>query len=209
MLKGKRQLARSGVPGSTVALTDGQLRAYLAAFAAIAPEFDEMRQMRQQVSNLPRSILEPAAESSDAATTITVGGIDWQSQAQLLKLPKSTVFLCRHRTKNEFAIIQQFPAESAYAKANGQSEILLRNDDSRQLVSEYVGRAQHTLRFMASNLVARAQRVAFERFPECNPGNIVQAISERCLYAGGESLTVMEPVDSGDPPNPGYSDLKS
>jgi flagellar biosynthesis component FlhA len=193
MLKGKRQLARSVVPGSTVALTNRQLHAYTAAFAAISPEFDEMQQMGQQVRNLPRSILEAAAESSDAAT-ITVGGIVWQTQAQLLKLPKSTVYLCRHPTENEFAIIQQFPAESAYAKANGQGEILLRNDDSRQLVSEYVGRAQHTLRFMASNLVARAQHVAFERFPECNPGNVVQAISERCLLAVGESLTVMESV---------------
>ena len=61
-------------------------------------------------------------------------------------------------------------------------------------MSEYVGCAQHTLRFIASNLVARAQRVAFERFPEYNPGNVVQAISERCLHAVGESLTVMESV---------------
>ena len=194
MLKGKRQLVRSVVPDSTVGLTHRQLRAYTAAFAAISPEFDEMQQMGQQVSNLPRSILEPAAKSSDTAPTITVEGIDWQTQTQLLKLPKSTVYLCRHPTENEFAIIQQFPAESAYAKVNGQSEILLRNDDSRQLVSEYVGRAQHTMRFMASNLVARAQRVAFEQFPEYNPGNVVQAISERCLLAVGESLTVMESV---------------
>lgn len=194
MLRGKRQLAKSVVPGSTVALTHRQLRAYTAAFAAISPEFDEMQEMGQQVRNLPHSILEPTAESSDTTTTITVERIDWQAQTQLLKLPKSTIYLCRHPTENEFAIIQQFPAESAYAKANGQSEILLRSDDSRQLVSEYVGRAQHTLRFMASNLVARAQHVAFEQFPECNPGNVVQAISERCLLAVGESLTVMESV---------------
>jgi flagellar biosynthesis component FlhA len=194
MLKGKRQLARSVVPDSTVALSHRQLRAYTAAFAAISPEFDEMQEMGQQVRNLPRSIMEPAAESSGAASTITVEGIGWQSQTRLLKLPKSTIYLCRHPTENEFAIIQQFPAESAYAKANGQSEILLRNDDSRQLVSEYVGWAQHTMRFMASNLVARAQRVAFEQFPEYNPGNIVHAISERCLHAVGESLTVMESV---------------
>jgi hypothetical protein len=194
MLKGKRQLAKSVVPGSTVALTHSQLHAYTAAFAAISPEFDEMRQMGQQVRDLPRSILNPPVEASDTTTTITVEGIDWQTQTQLLKLSKSAIYLCRHPTENEFAIIQQFPAESAYAKANGQDEILLRNDDSRQLVSEYVGWAQHTLRFMASNLVARAQRVAFEQFPEYNPGRVVQAISERCLLAVGESSTVKESV---------------
>ena len=173
-------------------LTHRQLRAYTAAFAAISPEFDEMQQMGQQVRDLPRSILRAATESSDTAPTITVEGIDWQTQTQLLKKPKSMIYLCRHPTENEFAIIQQFPVESAYAKANGQGEILLRGDDPRQLVSEYIGWAQHTLRFMASNLVARAQRVAFERFPEDKPGKVVQAISQRCLLAAGESLTVME-----------------
>ncbi|MGO9609934.1 MAG: hypothetical protein ACLPT4_09885 [Verrucomicrobiia bacterium] len=109
-------------------------------------------------------------------------------------MPKSAVLLCRHPTENEFAIIQRFPAESAYAKANGQGEILLKNADAGHLVNEYAGRAQHTLRFMASNLVSKAQRVAFEQFPEHNPGRVTRAISDRCLLAVGESLTVMEPV---------------
>ena len=47
---------------------------------------------------------------------------------------------------------------------------------------------------MASNLVAKAQRVAFERFPEHNPGKVVRAISERCLLVVGESLAVSESV---------------
>ena len=194
MLKRKGQVVRSIAPGSRVRLTPGQLNAYTAAFATISPAFEEMQQTKRQLGRFPQSILEAVAGSSDTGTTITVGGIEWHTQTQLLKLPKSEIYLCRNPTENEFAIIQQFPAESVYARANGQGEILLRSDNSRQLVSEYVGWAQNTLRFMASNLVAQAQRVAFEQFPQHNPGRVVRAVSERCLSAVGESLTLTESI---------------
>ena len=48
MLKRKGQVVGSIVPGSTVRLTPGQLKAYTAAFEAISPEFDELRQMQEQ-----------------------------------------------------------------------------------------------------------------------------------------------------------------
>ena len=194
MLKRKGQVVGSIVPGSTVRLTPGQLNAYTAAFEAISPEFDELRQMQRQVDKLPHTILEQPSSSPDTPATIAAEGIEWQTQAQLLTLPKSAILLCRHPTENEFAIIQRFPAESAYAKANGQGEILLKSADAGHLVNEYAGRAQHTLRFMASNLVSKAQCVAFEQFPEHSPGRVTRAISERCLLAVGESLTVMEQV---------------
>src|ERR1700686_5426965 len=113
MLKRKGQVVGAMVPGSTVRLTPGQLNAYTAAFEAISPEFDELRQMQRQVPKLPHAILEQPSSSPDTATTITAEGIEWQWQAQLLTLPKSAVLLCRHPMENEFAIIQQFPAESA------------------------------------------------------------------------------------------------
>jgi hypothetical protein len=195
MLKRKGQVPEPIVPRSIVPMTSGQLNAYTAAFAAISPEFDKMQKIGQQVRNLPRAISEPATKSSDTTTTITIEGIGWQTQTRLLKLPKSEIYLCRHSTENGFAIIQRFPPESTYAKANGPGEIILTNTDPRELVHEYAGWAQHTLRFMASNLVAKAQRVAFEQFPEHKPGKVVRAISRRCLEAVNESLAVTESMD--------------
>ena len=194
MLKRKGQVVGSIVPGSAARLSPGQFKAYTAAFEAISPEFDELRQMQRQVDKLPHTILEQPSSSPNTVATITAEGIEWQTQVQLLTLPKSAILLCRHPTENEFAIIQRFPTESAYAKANGQGEILLKSADAGHLVSEYAGWAQHTLRFMASNLVSKAQCVAFEQFPEHSPGRVTRAISQRCLLAVGESLTVMEPV---------------
>src|ERR1039458_6234593 len=142
MLKRKGQVVGSIVPGSTVRLTPGQLNAYTVAFEVISPEFDELRQMQRQVDKLPHTILEQPSSSPDTVATITAEGIEWQRQAQLLTLPKSAVLLCRHPTENEFAIIQRFPTESAYAKANGQGEILLKSADAGRLVSEYADSAQ-------------------------------------------------------------------
>jgi hypothetical protein len=194
MLKRKGQIAGSVVPGSAVRLTPSQLNAYTAAFAVIQPEFDELRQMGQQVRSLPHSILERVVEPSDIATTVTVEGIEWRTQAQLLKLPKSEMYLCRKSTGKEFAIVQCFQEGAPYAKTNGGTEILQTGNDSHQLVSDYAADIRHTLRFMASNLVAKAQRVAFEQFPEHNPGKVVRAVSERCLLALGESLMITESV---------------
>jgi hypothetical protein len=192
MLKRHGEIPGSIVPGSTVRLTTGQFNAYTAAFATIQPEFDEMRQIERQVKRFTEMTLDRSTDSDDGAVTIVADGTEWQAQAQLLKLPKSAIFLCRERMGNECAIIQRFSPESTYAKANGQDEILSRAADPRHLVSEYAALFQHTLRFMASNLVAKAQRVAFEQFPEHRPGKVVRAISERCLLAVGESLTLAE-----------------
>ncbi|HUK82750.1 MAG TPA: hypothetical protein VLZ12_09005 [Verrucomicrobiae bacterium] len=195
MLKRKRQAAYSLVPGSSVRLTAGELNAYTAAFSMIQPEFEELRQMQRQMESFLQAALEPSPQSPATPTGVTAEGIEWQAQSQLLQLPKSAILLCRHLVKDEFAIIQQFPADSGYAKARGQAEVLQRASDPRELVREYGNQVQHTLRFMASNLVAKAQRVAFEQFPEHNPGKVVNAISQRCRLAVGESLTVLEPMN--------------
>jgi hypothetical protein len=42
---------------------------------------------------------------------------------------------------------------------------------------------------MARNLVAQAQRVAWQQFPNHNPSLVVQAISERCHQVVEKSQT--------------------
>ena len=139
-----------------------------------------------------RRSAERPAHSFGTGVTFAIDGVEWQSQVRLLKLPSSEIFLCRDPLAPTFVIVQRFQAESPYAKANGNAEILLRGDDASQLVREYAAEVRHTLRFMASNLVAKAQRVAWEQFPEQNPGKVVRAISKRCQQVAGTRETVME-----------------
>jgi hypothetical protein len=197
MLKRKGQIVESVASGSPARFTHGEQEAYTAAFKTIQPEFDVIRQIQREVRSFQQTTWKLREGLSDAIAIVTVEGIEWHAQAPLLRLPKCAVFLCRHPTENEFAIIHLFPAESAYAKANGQDQVLLRNSNLRQLVGEYAACVQHTLRFMASNLVARAQRVAWEQFPEQSPGKVVRAISWRCYQVAGNRESVMDAERAG------------
>jgi hypothetical protein len=127
-------LKRKGqASGSTDRLTRGQLDSYNAVSAAIGPAFNELRQVRHQIERFSRATSQQASRSRGTIANIVAEGIEWEPQTELLKLPKTTVVLCRQSAGNDFAIVQQFPAESAYAKANGQNKILLRSLDPRQL----------------------------------------------------------------------------
>ncbi len=200
MLKRKGQIVADIAGGSTAGLTHGEHRAYRTAFEAIQPEFVQLTELKQQTMALRHHALRPGADSFGTGAVMTIAGVEWHSQVRLLKTPASEIFLCRNPLAPMFAVIQRFHANSPYAKANGNAELLLRGDEASQLVREFAAEARHTLRFMASNLVASAQRVAWEQFPEQNPGKVVRAISERCrqLVRICELPTERESVDQAN-----------
>lgn len=167
-----------------------ELDSYQEALQTIQPEFDQLKQIKRQFRNFPQSEAEQHRNSLDGNSAINTGEITWQIQTRLLKLPKSEVLLCRRFTGHEFAIIQRIEEHAAYAKANGAVEILATGTDARRLVSTYSEEVRHTLRFMASNLVAKAQKVVWERFPRHNPAQVVRAISERCSRAVAHVETI-------------------
>jgi hypothetical protein len=197
MLKRKGRIIEDIDGGSTAGFTPGERRAYRAAFEIIQPQFEQLTELKQQMMGLRHRASRPGADSFGTGTVMAIAGVEWHSQVRLLKTPASEIFLCRNPLTPTFAVIQRFQADSPYAKANGNAEILLRGDDASQLVREFAAEARHTLRFMASNLVAGAQRVAWEEFPEQNPGKVVRAISERChrVVRIGELLAERESVD--------------
>lgn len=192
MLKRKGQKSESVVPRFARKFTRSEVDAYAAAFNAIKPEFEQLSQVKQQLETFPRQSPKPQADPFGTNAIIAIDGLEWQSQVWLLKLPASDIFLCRDLRETRFAIIQRFQTESPYAKANGHAEILLHGEDASQLVREYAAEVSHTLRFMASNAVTKAQRVAWENFEQHNPGKIVRAISECCRQVLGNRVCVSE-----------------
>jgi hypothetical protein len=61
--------------------------------------------------------------------------------------------------------------------------------------SEFVGvqlqeaNLSDTLKYMASNLTAKAQEVVWDQFSYCHPAEVMAAISDRCLQAiSGETI---------------------
>jgi hypothetical protein len=172
------------VPGHAGSFTATEIKSYRAAFGAIAEEFESLAGVKKQVSE--SSQIPPSSETEIQSPQIG----RWQVRSTLLNLGQSDILLCER--EGDFAVIERFRGESLYAKANSDAEILLRGDDARQLAEDFKANAQLTLEFMASNLVAKAQKVVWEQFPDDRPGRIVAAISERCRQAVANEETISQ-----------------
>ena len=187
-----QQFAEHTVPGFAGRLTRSELDAYEAAFRSIRQDFSELEKLQDQVNRLMKIRWEHPAALRQFTSLQTGDGACWDAYGLLLKTAASEVLLCRKTEGSEWAAIQRFSVQAPYAQAHGATEVLLAGDDARAVTNEYAAQAQHTLQFMASNLVAQAQKVAWEQFPEDNPAYVVRAISERCYVALSEKEVVKQ-----------------
>jgi hypothetical protein len=178
---------------------ESEMKAYRAAFSAIAPEFETLGIIKKQLEN--PAIVMPSPEKEIVTSQIGV----WQVRSTLLNLNQSDILLCQKQ--DTFAVIERFRDNAPYAKANGIAEILLERDDPRQLLTAFNENAKHTLEFMASNQVATAQRVIWGQFQEHRPERLVEAISERCRMAvsGEEEITQRQSVEQSNSNKRGHN----
>lgn len=197
MLKRDGQLCKHSVPGFVGKLTPAEFDIYNAAFATIQDEFNHIGHIKEALKKLNDN---PAAFTSQSRELVnqsvdTPHGEDnsanfhWSVVSCLLKLTHSEVLLCE-RTSDEgaqFAAIECYQNTSRYAQVYGNAAVLLASNDPLLTVQDYAACAEHTLRFMASNMVATAQKVVWERVASQNPSRIIQAISDRCAQAVGQA----------------------
>ena len=188
MLKRRDGQEMHAVPGVLFQLTDRELESFNAALESIKGDFLEVEPIREELNRLEKVHWDRPPREAFATVTTPEG--EWKAYAQLLKPWRSEVLLCQKQNGDEWAVIQRFQPKSAYARAHGETEILLKGNDRCALVDEYMAQVQHTLRFMARNLVAKAQKVAWDNYPDHNPVKVVRAISQRCAMAveNSESL---------------------
>jgi hypothetical protein len=183
-LKREGESMEYSVPGGGLQrFGESEMKAYRAAFSTIAPEFQSLGNIKEQLEN--PALVTPTREKEIVTSQLGV----WQVRSTLLNLNQSDILLCQKQ--DAFAVIERFRDNAPYAKANGIAEILLERDDPRQLLTAFNENANHTLEFMASNQVATAQRVIWGQFPEHRPERLVEAISERCrLATAGEEENI-------------------
>jgi hypothetical protein len=172
-------IERHDVPGMSERLTGTELAAYNAAFAVIERDYRQIEGINKQLEQLDR--VQPDSKSIETVTT--ANGKNWNTHAVLMNLPKGEILLCREPEGNQWAIVQRLNIAGRYAQAHGEASVLLTGNSARQVVDDYSDQARHTLRFMARNLTAKAQQVVWEKYPDNNPGQVMQAISQRCALA--------------------------
>lgn len=175
-------------------LTRGEQDAYNEAIDAIEGELEALEHVKQSVKGLledPVIFTIPGGPDADGIIEIPNTPVDrWRICSSLLKFHNSQVFLCDRKLQGqtkEFAVIEQFNRESPYAKAVGEAEVLFAGDDPVLLVQEYAARAEHSLQFMASNLVSKAHRIVWARYASTSPARVVSVISARCAEAASLS----------------------
>jgi hypothetical protein len=163
------------VPGFPSTLGETEIESYRKAFSAISDEMSAITEINKQL-NHPENVL-PSRERE-----IATSNGQWEVYATLLNLGRSDVLLC-HKGFNQFAAIEQFHGNSPFAHMNGQSHIISEGDTANEVAQEFRNDARHTLRLMASNAVAKAQKIVWERYADNRPAQVVAAISERCRQA--------------------------
>jgi hypothetical protein len=182
MLKRNGELIQHEVPGYSGGFTDSELASYNAAFATIERDYKQLENVKSQLERLAKSNWEMETNPKPFDTVSTPDGTQWKAYGILVNLPRSDVLLCR-KAENEWAVIQQLKTNGPYAETHGKSSVLLTGNNPREVANEYIGQAEHTLRFMARNLTAKAQEVVWEKYPDNNPSRVMRAISERCALA--------------------------
>lgn len=174
------------VPGYHGSFTQREIESYRSAFGAISTEVAAAKGLKEQLDHIG----EPNLSGETQMTSPEIG--QWAIRSQLLDLDGGDVLLCERNA--EFAIIEHFRPSSIYAQANASAEILLQGNDADKLLEDFKANAQLTLEFMASNLVAKAQKIVWEEYPDERPGHIVAAISERCRQAVSNQETRAENI---------------
>lgn len=191
MLKRNGQPCQFSVPGFSGKLTRAEMDAYNEAFEAIQQDFAALQRIQTSLKELMAdpvvfTIPDGRLPVEVIETSNAEGGtVRWQVRSHLLRLRHSEALLCERLTDEgkELAVINRFDSHSPYSHVRGPALVQITGNDPVALVQAYAANTQHTLRFMASNLVATAHKVVWERYAHENPDRVVRAISERCAAA--------------------------
>jgi len=193
MLKRSGELCRYCVPGFAGRLTESENRLYLEALSTVKKQLLELSDFSQQldkVAEWPNLEISTRASRNglDSPLATSKPAASWNVIRQILQLELGSIALCHHHEGEgqDYAIIQKFLPQSLYAKANGAIVVLAQGNDPAALVQEYIERARHTLRFMASDAVARAQEVVWKRSEGRDVSRVVRAISDQFSEAVSE-----------------------
>jgi hypothetical protein len=193
MLKRSGELCRFCVPGFAGRLTESEHNLYLEALSVVKKQLLELSDFSRQLDKVAEWCESGDGEmvSRNGAESILATSkppASWKVVNQILKLELGSILFCSHAAGDgqDYAIIQQFLPQSLYAKAHGAIVVQAQGNDPTRLVQEYIERTRHTLRFMASDTVARALEIIWKNSNGRDVDRVAQAISDQFNEAVAE-----------------------
>jgi hypothetical protein len=199
MLKRSGELCRYCVPGFAGRLTESEHNLYLEALAVVKKQLLELSDFSQQLDEVAKrhdvcAAMMASRNGAESILTTTKPAASWKVVNRIVKLELGSILLCS-RTGGEgqdYAIIQRFLPQSLYAKANGAIVVQAQGNDPALLVQEFIERARHTLRFMASDAVARAQEIIWKNSNGRDVSRVVRAISDQFNDVVAEKIEIAQ-----------------
>jgi hypothetical protein len=195
MLKRSGELCRYCVPGFAGRLTESEHNLYLEALGAVKKQLLELSDFSHQLNQVAElcesaSGVTVSRNGTESVLTTPKPPASWKVVNQILKLELGSILLCSHEDGDgkDYAIVQRFLPQSLYAKAHGAIVVQAQGNDPTILVQDYIERVRHTLRFMASDAVARAQEIIWKNSNDRDVSRVVRAISDQFNEAVAEKI---------------------
>jgi hypothetical protein len=188
MLKRNGEICQSEVPDYPGRLTATELRAYKVAVASVENQLQGLAEAARALSDVEKQIPQWKGESENATAQVLAGvgeensGNQWHVVKTLVKTSRSELLFCSRALEEgrEFAVFEKFDPNSAYAKAQGNPELLLTSNNASLLLQDYVESERKMLQLVKQDIQSAVEEVLAEKFPAEDNSRVVKAISARC-----------------------------
>jgi hypothetical protein len=180
MLKRNGENCEHPVPNYPGLLTTSEYKAYQAAIPLVAEQvrlFNERTKILAEIEKQTPQIAERIAAQKDVPR---VGA--WQLRHPLFQSGRGEMVLCSRGVSNkeEFGVIERFDPDSPYARAQGDSEEIMRGNNAYLVLQNFVESERAVLQLYRQDIKATVEEKMTELFPELDNSRIVKAIAARC-----------------------------
>ena len=186
MLKRNGEDCEHPVPNYPGLLTTSEYNAYQAAIPLVAEPvrlFNERTKILAEIEKQVPEIAEKVAKQKDVRLTGA-----WHTRHTLFKSGRSEMVLCSRGVdgKEQFGVIERFDPNSAYAKAKGDSQEIVRGSSVFLVLQNFAENERSVLQLFRKDIAATVEEKLVEKFPKLNSSRVVRAITARC----GEQVQV-------------------
>ena len=180
MLKRNGENCEHQVPNYPGLLTTSEHAAYQAAIPLVAEQVrlhNERTKVLTDIENHSSEIAKKVAEQKNGPSADT-----WQVQHSLFKTSRGEMTFCSRGAgeKLEFGVIEHFDPNSAYARAQGNSEEILRGNNAFLVLQNFVENERAVLQLYRRDIKATVEEKLAEIYPKVDATRVARAVAARC-----------------------------
>jgi len=189
MLKRNGEVCRFEVPNFTGRLSASEHQAYTVAIAAVDEQLRQHNEAACALASLSKELQnagkQPNGLIGDPLGSLELSGAEggqWHIRRSLFKTARNELLLCSRQTgrDQDFGIVEKFDPDSAYARAQGNAELIMTGNNVVLLLQDYVENESKILEAFKHDLEASVEEILAEKCPGENFSRVVKAISAQC-----------------------------